>query len=118
MTSMPAHFRLTVDRFGDVPLIRLSGDMSFGQNMSDLDDNVMHLASHGHRRLVLDLTDVESADSTGISALLSAKRILGEAVGTVFLLRPSSRIRSALDLMRVTSMFELADDEADLSRRL
>jgi len=115
---MPAHFRLAVDQFRDVPLIRLSGDMSFGENMSDLDDSVMHLASHGHTRLVLDLTDVESADSTGIGALLNAKRLLGEAVGTVFLLRPSIRIRSALDLMRVKPMFELADDEADLSRRL
>jgi len=115
---MPAHFRLAVDQFRDVPLIRLSGDMSFGENMSDLDDSVMHLASHGHTRLVLDLTDVESADSTGIGALLNAKRLLGEAVGTVFLLRPSIRIRSALDLMRVTPMFELADDEANLSRRL
>ena len=58
--------------------------MSFGQNMSDLDDKVMHLGMHGHTRLVLYLTDVESADSTGIGALLNAKRILGEAAGTVF----------------------------------
>jgi anti-anti-sigma factor len=116
--SMPAHFRLAVDQFRDVPLFRLSGDMTFGQDMSDLHDNVRRLASHGHRRLVLDLTDVESADSTGIGALLNAKRVLGEAIGTVFLLRPSIRLLSALDLMRVTSMFEVAGDEADLSRRL
>ena len=115
---MPAHFRLAVDRFMDVPLIRLSGDMSFGQDMSDLDGTVRQLASHGHTRLVLDLTDVESADSTGIGSLLNAKRILGEAQGTGFLLRPSIRLRSALDLMRVTSTFELAGNEADLSRRL
>ena len=69
-------FRLAVDQFMDVPLIRLSGDMSFGQNMSDLDDTVRHLASHGHARLVLDLTDVESADSTGIGALLNANASL------------------------------------------
>jgi anti-anti-sigma factor len=112
------HFRLTVDRFRDVPLIRLSGEMTFGEDVTALLDTVRCLATDGHARLVLDLTDVETADSTGVGALLESKRLLGETAGTVFLLRPPIRLRSSLDLIRATSMFEVVDDEADLNRRL
>jgi anti-anti-sigma factor len=115
---MPKRFRVVIDRLGDLPLLHLSGDMIFGQALSELHEEIATLAAAGHARLVLDLTEVDSADSSGIGALLGAKRTAGEITGTVVLLRPSSRLRSALDAIRATSMFVVVYDEADLLRSL
>jgi anti-anti-sigma factor len=115
---MPKPFRLTVDLLKSVPLLCLSGDMILGQNLRELHDEVRDLAAEGHTRLVLDLTEVESADSTGIEALVDAKHALGEATSTVFLLRPSILVRNSLTLSGVTSMFEVVGSEPELVRRL
>jgi anti-anti-sigma factor len=116
--SMPAPLRLAADEIRGVPALLLSGDLAFGQSMRVLHDAVTDLGDQGHKCLVLDLTNVESADSTGIGALLDVVRVLGEGVGRVFLLRPSARLRNSLNLIRVTSMFEVVNDETDLVRRL
>jgi anti-anti-sigma factor len=86
--------------------------------MRELHDTVSHLADQGHRRVVLDLTNVESADSSGIGALLDVVRVLGEGEGRVFLLRPPARLRDSLNLLRATSVLHVVDDETDLNRRL
>jgi anti-anti-sigma factor len=76
------------------------------------------LRSGGHERLIVDLTGVESTDSTGVSALLEIRQIIGERAGSVILLGPPKRLRSTLAMTHVASLFEVADDEADLRRRL
>jgi hypothetical protein len=65
-------------------MFHLYGDMIFGQNMGELHDQVKDLAAKG------------------------------ETASTVVLLRPSIRVRNSLDLIRVTSMFEVVADEAEL----
>jgi hypothetical protein len=60
------------------------------------------------------LTNVESTDSSGMSALLEIRRIFGEHHGGVILLHPSDRLRAALAMIRVASMFDMIADEAEL----
>jgi hypothetical protein len=38
--------------------------------------------------------------------------------GNIILLRPSERLRSALAVTRVSFLFEMVDDEAQLARRI
>jgi anti-sigma B factor antagonist len=115
---MPEPFRLTADRFRDVPVLRLSGEVTSGYSLRELHDRVRDAVDSGHRQVVVDLSRIDSIDSSGIGALLVAQRIIAEAEGTMFLLRPPNRVRTSLALFRVTSMFEVVDDEADLGRRL
>lgn len=106
-------FRAVFDCILGVPRLRLCGDMTFGEDMSGLLGEVKRLAQAGHRRLVVDLSDVTLADSTGIGALISMKRAVGDTTGTVCLVRPSSRVQASLEVMRVTAMFEIVPDSAD-----
>jgi len=96
-------------------MLRLSGTLAFGQSISSLHDAAHQL--RGHTLIVLDLTDVETVDSTGISALLDAKRTLG-ATSRVVLLCAPTRLRTSLDVARVANLFELVDDEDGLRRAL
>jgi len=114
---MPSPFRLTNATVDDVPMLKLSGDMGFGESVSSLHDAADQLRATGHTLIVLDLTDVETVDSTGISALLDARHILGVS-GRVVLLRAPIRLRTSLDIARVAGLFELLDDEHGLRRTL
>lgn len=111
-------FRLTLGWFGDTPVLQLAGALIFFQKLRLIHDTVTRLARDGHARLVIDMTEVDMTDSSGISALLDVRQVIGHDTGCVLLLRPSPRVQSALDLLHVTSLFEVVDSEAELVRSL
>ncbi len=112
---MPESLSVTVDSFEGVAVLRLRGGLVFGQKLEAVGETVSRLKREGHERLVLDLTDVEPTDSSGISALLGVRRAMG---GNIILFRPSDRLRSALAVTRVSFLFDMVDDEAQLARRI
>jgi anti-anti-sigma regulatory factor len=107
-----------VDLVGGIPVLRLRGGLVFGQDLHAIRDTAMRLHSEGHERLVLDLSEAGATDSSGISALLDVRHIMGEREGAVTLLRPSDRLRGALAMARVAFLFAVLDDERDLVRHL
>jgi anti-anti-sigma factor len=111
---MPEPFNLGVDVFEDVPALRLRGGLVFGQDLHALPETVTRLRNEGHDRVIVDLTAVELTDSTGVSALLEIRHIIGERTGQVILLRVPNRLRATLVMTHVASLFELVEDEADL----
>jgi anti-anti-sigma factor len=110
-------FRMTVGTLGSLPLLRLGGDMTFGQDLSALHEAASRLAAEGHSRIALDMSQVGVTDSSGLSALLDIKQMVGGVNGRILLVRPSDRLRGVLEMMRVSVLFELVDDEAELMRR-
>jgi anti-anti-sigma factor len=115
--SMSSPFQLTTATVHGVPLIRLSGDLTFDQNVDALQHAAAELRAAGHTLIVFELTDVAKVDSTGIGALVSARQIFG-AAGRIVLLRTSTRLRASLDVIHVTALFELVDNENDLRAAL
>jgi anti-anti-sigma factor len=115
---MPEPFTLGVDAFEGVPVLRLRGGLVFGQDLQTLPETVTRLRDEGHDRVIVDLTAVESTDSTGVSALLEIRHIIGERQGQVILLRVPNRLRATLVMTHVVSLFDLVEDEADLRRRI
>jgi anti-sigma B factor antagonist len=111
---MSDSFSLAVETLEGLPVLRLRGNFVYGQNFQPLYDTVARLRREGHQRVVIDLTNVGFTDSSGISALLETRQIIGEQRGAVVLLRPSERLRAALAMIRVTSLFDILTDEADL----
>jgi anti-anti-sigma factor len=107
---------LTVETLEGLPVLRLKGKLVYGQHFQPLYDIATRLGREGHQRIVIDLTNVESTDSSGMSALLEIRRIFGEQPGAIVLLRPSERLRAALAMIRVASMFDMITDEAELRR--
>jgi anti-sigma B factor antagonist len=65
------------------------------------------LATDGLQRLVVDLAGVDFIDSSGLTSLIHARR-RAEEVDVAFALRsPSGRVLRTLELMRLTTIFEI-----------
>ena len=105
---------LAVETFEAVPVLRLKGKLVYGQNFHPLYDIVARLRGETHHRVVIDLSAVLSTDSSGMSALLEVRRIFGEQPGALALLGPSDRLRAALAMIRVLSLFEVIKDEGEI----
>ena len=74
------------------------------------------LASRGPN-LVLDLTRVELADSSGLAAVLACVRTAHDRNGTVVLMSPTPRVRALIELTRLDDVVDLVEDStAALSR--
>ena len=105
--------RVAVETVGGLPVLRLKGRLVYGQGFQPLYDAVTQLRQEGHQRMVVDLTAVDLTDSSGLSALLEIKQRVGPA-GSVVLLRPSERVRASLAMIRVTSLFEIIEDDSEI----
>ena len=110
---MSEPLRVAIETVGAVRVLRLKGRLVYGQGFQPLYDAVARLRQEGQQRVVVDLTAVDVTDSSGLSALLEIRHRLGPA-GSVVLLRPYERLRASLAMIRVTSLFEVIDDESGI----
>jgi anti-anti-sigma factor len=113
---MSDSLNLMIETFEGLAVLRIKGKLVYGQNFQPLYKATARLRNEGHQKVIVDLTNVESADSTGISALLEVRRIIGEQPAAVILLRPSDRLRASLAMIRVSAMFGVMMDEGEIRR--
>jgi anti-anti-sigma factor len=82
----------------------------FKLNEKRLDTNISGLLKgeftlllkvEGNNKLIIDLSEVESCDSSGLSALLVANRTLNSSNGSIRLVAPSEKV---LTLIKITQL--------------
>ena len=112
---------LTAERDGTVQLFRLSGSLDVATSPA-LRAALMEAAEHEGHRLVVDLTQLEFLDSTGLGALIGAHRRASERKGSFRIVAPEGqilrllRITGLLDVLRVYPSIEAAlNDEGRLT---
>lgn len=115
---MPSPLQISQHTLEGIPLVRVSGDLVFGQEVDALPALASALTHQGHTDAILDLAAVTSVDSTGLGAVLAFRRVLSERQGRVYLLHTPDRFRTHLNVTQVESMFTIADGEAELRRLL
>jgi anti-anti-sigma factor len=71
---------------------------------------------HGHRYLVLDLTDVAFIDSTGLSVLLNALRRVTRASGRMALVCTNPTVLRLFEITRLDSTFAIFADLGEALR--
>lgn len=73
---------------------------------------ILAIINSGHHHLILDLRQVESVDSSGLSVLVSTLKSLRKTGGEVVLLSPSETVRTLIELTRLHQVFEIFEDPA------
>lgn len=70
--------------------------------------------NEGVNKLIIDLTEVETCDSSGLSAILVANRILHSVGGTIRLAAPSEKVYTLIKITQLDKVLPVCStvDEA------
>lgn len=96
----------------DVVAVDLAGKLTLGDATGQLRDTIRKLVEEDHKKILLNLKELEYMDSAGLGELVGAYTTLKNAGGVLKMLNVQGR---ALDLMQITklmTLFEFFDDEA------
>jgi anti-sigma B factor antagonist len=80
------------------------------QNASSIAKSLTDLVDSGKSRLVLDLSALGFADSSGLAVLVTVYKSAKKNGGRVVLLSPQPNIRSLLELTRLQNVLEIFQD--------
>lgn len=96
-----------------IAICSLTGAISAGDSASSLRTLIGELLAEGKNRVVLNLEGVTFIDSTGLGALILAHSTLKVASGALKLSHLSKRNIQLLVITKLTTVFELFNDESD-----
>jgi anti-anti-sigma factor len=77
---------------------------------NELCNQVSALLATGNNLVLLDMTDVCSIDSSGLSALIIALKMLRTAGGNLYLCSIAAPVRDLLNVTRMDRLFEQPHD--------
>ncbi|NYI07750.1 STAS domain-containing protein [Allostreptomyces psammosilenae] len=92
-------------------LLRVAGELDM-VSAPGVRRAVHELVAEGRRSLVLDLSEVEFCDSTGIGMLVAARRLMRSCAGRMRLVLPAreSHVNRVLAAMGVRRLFDIHPD--------
>jgi len=92
-------------------ILDLNGRLTVGLEVSTFRERLQKLIDSGRTNIILNLKDVDYIDSTGLGALVMSYTSLQRAGGKIKLLNLSRRGIELLVMTKLTTIFEVFDDE-------
>jgi anti-sigma B factor antagonist len=100
------------DREG-IAILELKGRIVVGSEASALREKVTALNAAGNRNLVLNMSQVDFIDSTGLGALVICATTLRRNEGNIKLVNLNRRNIELLVMTKLATVFEIFTDEQD-----
>jgi anti-sigma B factor antagonist len=88
-----------------VTVIKLKGRLSMGPALERFNATMTELLGEGHNRIVLDLEEVPTIDSSGIGMLVCFLTTTKQSGGAIRLLRPSKFTVQTLKMVGLLNLF-------------
>ena len=98
---------------GEVVVVELQGKLSAGLGDQILRETFAELLDSGHRRLLLDLSQVSFIDSAGVGELVAGLRTSQRLGAELRLLNTSERVHSTLSIARLLPVFRIHQSERE-----
>ncbi|MGQ9819485.1 MAG: STAS domain-containing protein [Candidatus Kapaibacteriales bacterium] len=98
---------LTIDHIDDVKIIKIRTEKITSENSSDLKAKLLIESQSNIKALIIDLEEVKSIDSTGVSALLLANRQLSPFEIPVYITGLNLQITFLFDILNLNNVFVL-----------
>jgi len=92
-------------------ILDLNGRLTVGPEVSTFRERLQKLIDSHRTNIILNLKDVDYIDSTGLGALVMSYTSLQRAGGKIKLLNLSRRGIELLVMTKLTTIFEVFDDE-------
>ena len=113
---MSTRMRIVERRIGDVTILQAIGRLELEDGDIVLRDTVNRLVEAGRVKLVLDMKEVTRLDSAGIGMLVSKYLTARRSGGVLKILHPTDRTDHLMDITKLTTVFEIFDDEEEAVR--
>jgi len=95
---------------GQIKVIKLRGRLSLGESVDRLRATVEDLLGGGDNRLVLDLGELATVDSSGIGLFSRFLTSTKQQGGSLKLVNPSKFVLQTLKLVGLLNLFEVFPD--------
>jgi anti-sigma B factor antagonist len=103
--------KLGIRETNGVTVVDVSGRVTMGEGAGTLRESISQLAASGHRRILLNLAELTSIDSSGIGVLVSGFATLNRLEGHLKLINLNSRVKDLLLITKLYTVFEIYEDE-------
>jgi len=101
----------TTRQVGGVTIVDISGRVVLGEESAALRNLVCDLLAKGHRKILLNLGDVNYIDSSGLGSLVSAFTSVRKQQGDLKLLNLTNKVHDVLQIAKLYTVFDIMDDE-------
>ena len=95
-----------------VTILDLNGRITLGEGSVQLRDSVRSLISKGQKGILLNLSEVNYIDSSGLGELVSAFTTAKNQGANVKLLGLTKKVKDVLQLTKLYTVFDVYEDEA------
>lgn len=102
-------FALQTEDRGACVVLAIAGEVDLG-TAPELREKLFELVAEGHRHIVVDLTDTEFMDSTGLGALVAGLKRLRVHHGDMRLVCTTARIRKVFEITHVDRVIPMFDN--------
>ena len=96
-----------------VKLVKLKGRLAMGPPLDRFNAALNELLSQGQNRIVLDLEEVPTIDSSGIGMLVRHLTTAKQTGGAIRLLKPSKFTVQTLKMVGLLNLFTTFDDSKE-----
>jgi anti-anti-sigma factor len=103
---------------GDIHVLALKGRLTLGSRLSLLEAEINTLAGNGVRKIILDLQNIEYADSASLGVLLHATSAVQAKGGRLLLAAPNERLRDLFKLTNTTQLLPSYPSRAECITQL
>jgi anti-sigma B factor antagonist len=105
--------KLTNREVNGVTVVELDGRIVLGEETNKLRDTVKSLVSQGKKKLVLDVKNVTTIDSSGLGALVAAYSTAKSSGASLRLSNLGAHFNQLLQITRLLTVFEVSKTQED-----
>ena len=99
-----------IERKDQYAIVKLEEDKLNSLVAPELKTEFVTLNSDDVKNIVIDLSDVAFADSSGLSALLIANRLCKNAGGNLVIVNPQASVSKLIKISQLDTILKLASD--------
>lgn len=95
---------------GEVTIIKVTGKLALGPDLTRFGAIIVELLSQSHTKIVLDLEEVPTIDSSAIGMMVRCLTSAKQYGGSIRLLKPTKFVVQTLKMVGLLNLFPTDDD--------
>ena len=103
--------KIDVRAVGDVHILDCSGKITLGEGTMAVRNTVRDILKNGGKKIILNLSDVNYIDSSGIGELVSTFTTVTNQGGQLKLLNLTKKIQELLAITKLLTVFQVFENE-------